>query len=51
MRAAILVKEYLFDCLKIVINDGDKFYWFVLQNHFTYNILFCVVYIAPEGSN
>ena len=32
-------------------NDGDQFYWFTLENYFTYNILFCVAYIAPEGSN
>ena len=48
---AILVKEHLFDYIKIVKNDGDQFYWFTLENYFTYNILFCVAYIAPEGSN
>ena len=48
---AILVKEHLIDKIKILKNDGDNFYWFTLRDHFAYNILFCVVYIAPEGSN
>ena len=43
--------EHLIDKIKILKNDGDNFYWFTLRDHFAYNILFCVVYIAPEGSN
>ena len=48
---AILVKEHLVDKIKILKHDGDNFYWFTLRDHFAYIILFCVVYIAPEGSN
>ena len=48
---AILVKEHLIDKNKILKNDGDYFYWFTLKDPFAYDILFCVVYIAPEGSN
>ena len=48
---AILVKEHLFDKIKILKNDVDNFYWFTLKDHFAYDIIFCVVYIAPEGSN
>ena len=31
-------------------NSGENFYWFTLLNCFTVNILFCVIYIPPEGS-
>ena len=48
---ANLVKEHLFDKIKILKNDGDNFNWFTLKDHFAYNIIFCVVYIAPKGSN
>ena len=48
---AILVKEHLFDSVKILKNDGDNFYWFTLVNHFSQDIAFCCIYVAPEGSN
>ena len=44
------MKEHLFDYIKVVKNDGDQFYWFTLENYFTYNIRFCVAYIAAAGS-
>ena len=48
---AILVKDHLFDYIKITKNDGDHLYWFTIEDQFPFKILFCVVYIAPEGSN
>ena len=48
---AILVREHLYDSIKILESEGDHFYWFTLINHFPQDIAFCCVYIAPEGSN
>ena len=47
---AILVKDEYFDKVKVLKNSGENFYWFTLLNCFTVNILFCVIYIPPEGS-
>ena len=46
---AILVREYLYDSVKVLKNEGDLFYWFTLLNQFPYDIAFCCVYVAPEG--
>ena len=48
---AILVREHLYDSIKILKSEGDHFYWFTLINHFPQDIAFCCVYVAPEGSN
>ena len=45
---AILVKEHLYDSIKVLKNDGDHFYWFTLINHFAYDVAFCCVYIAKK---
>ena len=48
---AILVREHLYDSIKILKSEGDHYYWFTLINHFPQDIAFCCVYVAPEGSN
>lgn len=45
----ILVRKYLNDPIKVVKISGENFYWFTCSD--CADILFCVMYIPPEGSN
>ena len=45
---AILVRESIYDSIKVVKNSGENFYWFSCSS--CSDILFCVSYIPPEGS-
>ena len=45
---AVLVRESIFDTIKVVQNSGENFYWFSCS--IVSNVLFCVTYIPPEGS-
>ena len=38
-----------FDTIKVIQNSGENFYWFTCS--LCSDILFCVSYIAPEGSS
>ena len=47
---AILVKEDVFGKINSVKNSGEIFYWFSCSKLFTFDILFCAIYIPQEGS-
>ena len=45
---AVLVRETIFDTIKVVQNSGERFYCFSCS--ICSNVLFCVTYIPLEGS-
>ena len=45
---AVLVRDSIFDTIKVIQNSGENFYWFSCS--ICSNVLFCVTYIPPEGS-
>ena len=45
-----LVSHIMFDKINTVKNSGENFYWFSCSKLFTFDILFCAIYIPPEGS-
>ena len=47
---AVLVKDEVFDKVTVLKSSGEYFYWFTLLNCFSVDLLFCSVYIPPEGS-
>ena len=47
---AVLVKDEVFDKVAVLKSSGENFYWFTLLNCFSVDLLFCSVYIPPEGS-
>ena len=40
----------MFEKVKVLKNSGENSYWFTFFNCFAFNILFCAIYIPPEGS-